>query len=206
MSIRTKTFAAVAAVLLLGAAAQAQSTFTADPKAVEGGHFAVEASHTRVQFAVSHLGFSTWYGDFAKVSGALDLDPANPGSDKVDVTIPTATVSTTNAVLDGELKSADWFDAEKYPTIRFVSTRVARTGPATADVIGELTFHGVTRPVILKAKFNGAGVNPLSKAYTVGFEATGLIKRSDFGLTKYVPLVGDQVTLTISAPFERKAG
>ena len=196
MSIKIKTLAAtVATFLLIGVASQAQSTFSADPATVQTGTYAVEASHTRVQFSVSHMGFSTWNGDFSKASGALALDVKNPRADMVDITIPTASVSTTNAVLDGELKGADWFDAAKYPTIRFVSTKVTRTGPGVADITGDLTFHGVTRPIILKAKFNGAGVNPLSKAYTVGFEANGLIKRSDFGVKYGLPNVGDDVKM-----------
>ena len=78
-------------------------------------------------------------------------------------------------------------------------------GPREADITGELTLHGVTRPVTLHAHFNGAGVNPLSHGYTTGFEVTGTIQRSAFGVTKYVPLVGDTVTLMISAAFEKAA-
>ena len=173
------------------------------PAAAQAGNYKVETSHTRVGFAVNHFGFSDWFGEFADVTGTLSIDPARIEKAKVAVTIPVATVSTTNATLDGELVSADWFDAETYPTIQFVSTKVVRTGERTADVTGNLTFHGVTKPVTLKASFNAGGVNPMSKAYTVGFNASGTIKRSDFGVTKYVPVVGDDVTLRISAAFEK---
>ena len=80
------------------------------------------------------------------------------------------------------------------------------TGARTADITGALTLHGVTQPLVLHARFNGAGVNPLDHAYTSGFEATGVIRRSEFGVAKYVPLVGDEVTLTISAAFEKAQG
>jgi polyisoprenoid-binding protein YceI len=120
------------------------------------------------------------------------------------VSLPVERISTTNATLDGELKSADWFDAAKYPTIRFVSQSVTRTGPRTAKISGTVTMHGVSKPMVLDATFGGAGVNPLSKAYTAGFKATGTLKRSEFGVTKYVPLVGDAVTLSITAAFEQK--
>ena len=173
------------------------------PAAAQAGNYKVETSHTRVGFAVNHFGFSDWFGEFADVTGTLSIDPARIEKAKVAVTIPVATVSTTNATLDGELVSADWFDAETYPTIQFVSTKVVRTGERTADVTGNLTFHGVTKPVTLKASFNAGGVNPMSKAYTVGFNASGTIKRSDFGVTKYVPVVGDDVTLRISAAVEK---
>ncbi len=116
-----------------------------------------------------------------------------------------ASISTTNTALDTELKGADWFDVAKFPTAAFVSHFVALTGPGTADVTGDLTFHGVTRPLVLHVKFNGAGVNPLNKAYTAGFEAHGVIHRSEFGVSKYAPLVGEDVELILSGAFEKAA-
>lgn len=198
--------AAVLLTLSLGVPSLAQSALVTTPSAVQPGAYKVEPNHTRVLFAVSHMGFSTWYGDFSGASGALQLDPARPAQSRVEVTVPTASVATTNAVLDGELKSADWFDAARYPTISFKSRQVTVTGPGRADVAGDLTLHGVTRPVTLHARFNAAGVNPLDKAYTVGFEVSGKIKRSDFGVTKYVPVVGDDVDLIISGAFEKVGG
>lgn len=170
---------------------------------VKAGSYTVEPYHTRVQFTVSHMGLSDWYGDFTGASGSLVLDPAHIAATKVDVIIPTASVSTTNAKLDDELRSPDWFDAAQHHNIRFTSTKVVRTGPRTALITGDLMFHGVTRPVVLKASFVGAGVNPLSKAYTVGFNATTSFKRSDFGVKTYIPMIGDEVTLRISAAFEQ---
>jgi polyisoprenoid-binding protein YceI len=199
----TKTFRYAA---LAGAAlfAFSSAAIAADPASVQAGTYALEPSHARVAFAIDHMGFSTWYGDFTGAKGSLSLDPKNVAASKLDITIPTGSISTTNAVLDGELKDPSWFDAAKYPTITFRSTAVAATGADTAKVTGDLTFHGVTKPVTLDVKFHGAGANPMSKAYTVGFDATGSLKRSDFGVTKYVPLVGDKVDLFISAPFEKK--
>jgi polyisoprenoid-binding protein YceI len=149
------------------------------------------------------MGFSDWYGDFTGTTGTLTIDPKAITSAKVDVTIPVAGVSTTNAKLDDELKSADWFDAATHPNIRFVSTAVVPTGPRTAQITGNLMFHGVIRPVTLAASFNAGGTNPLSKAYTLGFNATTTINRSDFGVKTYVPLIGDAVTIRISAAFEK---
>lgn len=191
----------IAFSLLVGAAAPAATPATA--VAPRAGAYKVEPSHTRMLFAVSHLGFTTWYGDFTGAAGTLQLDPADPSRSQLQVTVPTASIATTNAVLDGELKSADWFDATRYPAITFKSRTVTPTGPTSADVLGDLTLHGVTRPVTLHARFNAAGVNPLDKAYTVGFEVSGRIKRSDFGVAKYVPMVGDDVDLIISAAFEK---
>jgi polyisoprenoid-binding protein YceI len=201
------TSAAALLLATVGAAAIAQSgPANTSPKAVQVGDYAVEPAHTRVQFTVSHMGFSDWYGDLTSVSGSLSIDPAKVAAAKVDISIPVGSVSTTNAKLDEELKSADWLDAAAHPTIRFVSTKVVPVGANKAAITGNLTFHGVTRPVVLAATFNGAGINPLSKAYTVGFNATTTIKRSDYGVKTYVPLIGDSTELRISAAFEKKAG
>ena len=195
----------LSSALLLGGVASAQDALPANPSpaAFQAGAYAIEPTHTRVLFSVSHLGFSTWYGDFPNADGTLTLDPKHPAAAKLDVTLPVASVSTTNTVLDGELKGAEWFDAAKFPTATFHSTKVALTKTGHADVTGDLTLHGVTRPVVLHVSFNGAGVNPMDKHYTAGFEARGVIKRSDFGVTKYVPLVSDQVELIISGAFEK---
>jgi polyisoprenoid-binding protein YceI len=200
------TLAAIAAVALSASAAVAQTPANPDPAAVKAGVYKIEPSHTRVLFSVSHMGFTTWYGDFTGASGQLTLDPAHPTASRLDVTLPIASVTTTNAKLDSELKSSDWLDAARYPTATFRSTQITATGPRDADIAGELTLHGVSQPVTLHAHFNGAGVNPLDHGYTTGFEVTGLIHRSAFGVSKYVPLVGDDVTLTISAAFEKAAG
>jgi len=181
--------------------ALAQSAIDTNPAHVKAGTYQVEPSHTRVLFAVSHMGFTTWYGDFTGVSGSLTLDSAKLADASFDITIPANSVSTTNTKLDGELNSPEWFDTAKYPTIEFKSEKVVRTGKDTALVTGELTFHGVTKPETLKVSFNASGINPLSKQYTIGFNASGEIKRSDFNQKTYVPLIGDDVTLTISAAF-----
>jgi polyisoprenoid-binding protein YceI len=196
-----KTTILALAVLAAPSFALAQTAISTNPAEVKAGAYQVEPSHTRVLFAVSHMGFTTWYGNFTGVSGSLNLDPKKLSATSFDITIPANSVSTTNAKLDGELNSPDWFDTAKYPTIEFKSEKVVRTGKDTALVTGELSFHGVTKPETLKVTFNADGINPLSKQYTVGFNATGTLKRSDFNQKTYVPLIGDDVTLTISAAF-----
>ena len=196
-----KLIAAAGAAALAASAAYAAVPGNPDPTAVQPGAYTVEAGHTRIEFSLSHMGFSTWWGDFTGASGSLTLDPKQPASDRLSITLPIASVTTTNAKLDGELRAADYLDATKYPTASFVSTQVTPTGAGRADVMGQLTLHGVTRPVTLHVKFNGAGVNPLSKVYTVGFDAEGVIRRSEFGVAKLVPVVGDEVTLRLSGAF-----
>jgi polyisoprenoid-binding protein YceI len=196
---------ALAAVPLGLVHAQMPAPANPSPAEAQGGDFTVEPNHTRVGFSVSHMGFTDWFGDFTHVSGALHLDPRDAAASSVDVIIPVDSVSTTSAKLDGELCGADWLDAEHFSTIHFASTKVVRAGPRTARIKGALTLHGVTRPATLEASFNAGGVNPMSKAYTVGFNAGTQIKRSDFGVKTYVPLIGDDVTVRISAAFERKS-
>jgi polyisoprenoid-binding protein YceI len=174
-----------------------------EPAAVQPGVYAVEPIHTRILFSLSHISFTTWYGEFLNASGTLDLNPKAPEKSTVEIDIPANTVWTSNAILDGELKGDKWFDVAKYPDIAFKSDRLVLTGAATGALTGDLTFHGVTKPVTLSVKFNNAGVNPIDNKYTVGFEATGRIKRGDFGVGAYAPLIGDEVDLTISAGFEK---
>ena len=167
------------------------------------GHYVVEPSHTQILFGVNHMGFTTYYGWFSGASGTLDL-AAKPGADQLAITVPTGSVKTTSDKLVGELAGAEWLDATKYPQASFTSTKVVPTGATTADITGDFSLHGVTKPLTLHAHFMGAGVNPLDHAYTVGFSATGTFKRSQFGVAKYVPLVGDAVSLTLSGAFEFK--
>jgi polyisoprenoid-binding protein YceI len=174
-----------------------------DPAKILPGAYVVEPQHTRVMFGVSHKAFTTYYGQFTGASGSLTLDPKNGAAAKFDIKVPAASISTTNAVLDGELKDPPWLDVKKYPDIEFKSTSIKTTGPTTALVTGDFTFHGVTKPLTLNVKFNAAGVDPQEKKYTIGFDVTGTLKRSEFGMPVAVPLIGDEVQLIIAAAFEK---
>ena len=192
---------AFAASLALGGSALAQGA----PPAVQSGTYALEPIHAMVNFGVSHFGFSTYWGQFPGATGTLVLDSANPAASRIDVSVPIDGVLTASSKLAEELKSPDWFDAAKYPAMTFHSTKVAVTGPTTADVTGDLTIHGVTHPVTLKATFKRAGVFPMNQKYMIGFDAVGHVKRTDFGVSKYAQYgLGDDVDVVISAPFERK--
>jgi polyisoprenoid-binding protein YceI len=193
--------AALVATLAVSTVASAQGA----APAVQSGSYALETHHAEVVFSVSHLGFSTYYGQFPGATGNLTLDGANPAASQLDVTVPVSDLWTASSVLTGELKAADWLNAAAFPNMTFRSTKITMTGATTADVTGDLTLHGVTHTEVLKARFTRDGTNPMTKNYTIGFEVSGKIKRADFGVTKDVPFISDEVTLTISAPFERKA-
>ncbi len=197
--------AGLAAVALISASklAAAQPA-DHDAAKVEPGRYAVEPAHTQVEFSVFHMGFTPYYGRLTDASGTLVLSPGTPADSKLDVAIPADTISTTSSKLNDELKSEQWFDVQRYPQITFHSTRVTPSGDASATVVGDLTMHGVTRPVTLDVRFVGAGTNPLDSKYTVGFRATGQLNRSEFGVQAYVPLIGDAVEITLSGAFEKQ--
>lgn len=203
----TPLYAATAA-LLLATPALAQTTppemlhGAGTPADVKAGTYKVEPNHTQVTFSVSHFGISPFAGTFADASGTLQLDPAKPAATKLDVTIPIASVQTTVPKLTEELKAADWFDAAKFPTATFHSTKVSPLGPDAVQVEGTLTLHGVTKPVMFRAKLFGATTNPMSKKASIGFLGRMVIHRSEFGVTKYVPVVSDETVLVINAAFE----
>ena len=177
---------------------------THDASRVVAGTYDVDTGHTQVLFTVNHLGFTEYTGQFTQPTGTLTLDPANAANSKVEVSFPIDQVSTTVAALNTHLKSPDFFDAAKYPTGKFVSTKVTVTGE-TATIEGNLTLKDVTKPIVLKARFIGAGNAPMgAKKLNVGFAATATINRSDFHIGYGVPMVSDKVELTINAGFSQK--
>ena len=196
--LKTLSLAALAAASLSGAA-MAQAA-----PADASGAYTVETGHTEVVFSISHFGFTTYYGQFPGATGALTLDAKDPAKSQLDVSIPIAGVLTASTKLNGEIASAMFLDGDKFPNATFHSTKLVITGPSTADVTGDLTLHGVTKPVVLQAHFNKAAVNPMMKAYFAGFDATAKIKRSDFGVMTYLGPIGDEVNLMISASFAKK--
>lgn len=162
--------------------------------------FEIDPGHTQVQFAVDRFGFNDTLGVFPDLKGELVLDRANPENSHVEVTVQIASIDTNNAFRDKILVSPPWFDAAKYPTMHFVSTKVERTGDDTAKVTGDLTLHGETHPITLDVKLNKLGAYPVTNGTAAGFSATGMLKRSDFGMkTAPKKFVGDDVSIRIEA-------
>lgn len=181
--------------------------------AITGGTYQADPGHTLVEWEINHLGFSPYYGLFGDVTGTLQLDPKAPQNAKVSVTIPISKVTTASKGLTDHLLRApkgtagkpDFFGPSPADAT-FVSTAVRPKGNNTADVTGNLTFNGVTKPVTLAVSFYGAGKMPAQMGGTenVGFEATTTIKRSDFGMGQMIPMLSDQVKLKIAAAFTKK--
>ena len=164
----------------------------------------VDPVHSNVEFAVRHLMISTVKGRFADVKGAIDLDLANPAAARLDVTIGVGSIDTRNADRDAHLRSADFFDAGRFPEMRYVSRSVKVHPDGSFRVEGDLTIRGVTRSVPLVATLEGTGADPWG-GQRAGFSATGKLNRGDFGLHWNKVLeaggvaVGEEVKLVIEA-------
>ena len=193
-------------VLALPGLAHAQdptpSSPTTDPTQVRPGGYKLDPAHGKITWSLSHLGFSTYYGQITDVAADASLDAKAPEKSRLSVTVGTPSITGLNDRLDTHLKSADFFDTQKFPTATFVSTSVEPTSPTTARVNGTLTLKGVAKPVSFDATFNQAGLHPVDKLYTVGFDGRAVIKRSEFGITAYLPMVGDEVTLRLEGEFK----
>lgn len=175
--------------------------FTSDPAAVKQGVYQLDPAHGKITWSVSHLGFSTYIGQFSNVTATLTLNPADVAQSKLTASVDINSIGTLNPALDKVLKGDGFFDAAKYPTATFISTRILRTGRNTANVDGNLTLHGVTRPIILKITFNQAGVLPVVNIYDAGFEGTATVKRSDFGMGAYTNFISDEIPLQLEGEF-----
>lgn len=184
MNLKRLALASLLAVAAFGA--QAADKYNIDP------------THTQVEFTYSHMGFSNITGRFDTVQGEFLFDPADPTKSSVDITIPVESISTGVEKLDEHLLKADFFDAATYPTATFKSTGVTAAGEGKLNVAGDLTIHGVTRPVVLAVTINKVGEHPMAKVPAAGFDATTTILRSDYGVGGYVPVVGDEVRIDIT--------
>jgi len=167
----------------------------------------LDPAHTVAEFKVKHMMIANVKGHFSKVSGVLIRDESNPANDRVEATIEAASIETRNEQRDGHLKSADFFDVEKFPTLHFKSTGISVVGDGELSVEGDLTIRGVTR----KVRFAVEGPTPPAKdpwgSTRIGVSASTKINRKDFGLTWNAALetggilVGDDVTITLDAQF-----
>ena len=180
--------------LTVGLALASVATFSmAKPVAYQ-----IDPTHTATVFNWNHFGFSTPSANFSDIQGTINVDNAKPANSSVNVTIPLASLNTNVKALDEHLKTADFFNAEKYPNITFKSTKVQALGQNKYKITGNLTIKDVTKPVVLDAVLNKQGVHPMTKAESIGFNATTSFDRSAFGVGAYVPNVGDKITVNIT--------
>ncbi|MFZ0216636.1 MAG: YceI family protein [Candidatus Dormiibacterota bacterium] len=172
--------------------------------------YQVDPAHARLGFAVKHMMVSTVRGNFAEFSSTVEVDEANPGDAKIEVTIDANSVNTGQLQRDNHLRSGDFFEVEKFPTITFKSTKIEPKGGTSYAVTGDLTIHGVTQPVTLEGEVEG----PIKDAYGMqraGVELHGALSRKDYGLTYNGALeaggvvIADHVRLDIEAEYTKAA-
>lgn len=175
-----------AAALLLTLSAAAQDTWQLDP------------NHSSAQFSVRHLGVSTVRGAFTKVSGTVKYDANDVSKSSIQATIDANSVDTRVEMRDNDLRSPNFFDVQKYPTITFVSKKVEAAGTGKLKVTGDLTIHGVTREVVLDVDGPSAPIkDPMGKGMRAGASATTKVNRSDFGVSGRAGMVGDEISITL---------
>jgi len=180
-----KPLALAAALLLAGNVFAAPVSYKIDP------------NHTNVIATWDHFGFSRPSANFGQADGAIVYDADNVGQSSVKVTLPLSGLSAFVADFEAHLRSKDFFEADKYPDATFASTKVEAAGTNKLRVMGDLTMHGVTRPVVLDVTLNKSALGRDGQP-RIGFDATARIKRSDFGLGLYAPKVSDEVDLRIT--------
>ena len=181
-----KTLLAAVLFAFAGAAFAAPVTYKIDP------------GHTNVLARWDHFGFSNPSVNFGQADGTLVYDADKVSASSVQVTLPLSGLSALADQFYEHLTSDKWFDAAKYPSATFKSTQVEAAGEGKLKVTGDLTIKGITKPVVLDVTLNKAGEHPMKKVPAIGFDATATVKRSDFGVGAYAPMVSDEVTLKIT--------
>jgi polyisoprenoid-binding protein YceI len=196
----------MAAVMLGLALAATQAT------AAGAETYVFDPGHTNITFSWNHLGLSRQSGRILEYEGTLEFDPLDPEMAAVDVRLQTASLFTGVAGLDRDLKSSDFLNAARFPEITFHSTLIRKTGERTGEVVGDLTIMGQARPIILQVQWNYTGehpladINPLYKGkFVSGFSAKTTILRSEWGVKRAIPLVSDEIEITIETEVSRNA-
>lgn len=160
--------------------------------------YSIDPTHTQVHANYMHAGFSNIAIRFNTVEGEFLFDAAKPANSSLNIKVPISSLDTGVEKFDKHLWSADFFDVEKFPEATFKSTKVTEAGKGKLKLLGNLTIHGVTKPVTFDVTVNSIAPHPMRKSPSAGFDAIAKIKRSDFGVGNYVPMVGDEVTLRIT--------
>lgn len=192
----------LASVAFLTSVAPALAGVSMNPQSAPKGAYHVDPKHASVTFCIRHLGISNYCGRFGGTTGKIVFNGSQPDRSSASIDIGVAGVDTPNEALNGELKRS-FFETEKFPKATFVSKAITLTGKSTADIVGDLTLHGVTKPVTLHTSFNGGLQHPLENSYALGFSATAKLNINDFAFpdVDWRIFVGDEVTLSIEAEF-----
>jgi len=193
--------------ILIGAVSAVIMSFSATAADVPTGTYALDPTHASVTWKVNHLGLSNYTARFTTMNASIDYNAETPEASSVSATINPSSVETDypfpdNVDFDAEIRGEQFFNVGAFAEIAFQSTSLSMTDDMHGTMTGDLTFHGVTKPVTLSVTMNGAmAEHPYAKKPAMGFSATGVVKRSDFGVDYLVPYIGDDVTVLIEAEF-----
>jgi len=167
--------------------------------AAQSGTWQIDPNHSSAQFSVRHLGVSTVRGAFTKVTGSAKYDPANPANDSLEATIEASSVDTRVEMRDNDLRSPNFLEVQKYPTITFHSKSTKVAGPGKLQITGDLTIHGVTKEVVLDIEGPSAPIKDPWGNQRIGASASTKINRKDFAVNGAPGVVGDELSITIDA-------
>lgn len=201
---KLKCFLVLSGFLLSGCAYLLTPSVETEILQLRKGQYQLDPSHTSVLFKVSHLNLSTYIGRFNQMDASLDFDPDKLTQTNLQATVSTSSVDVNNKSLEDSLRGDTWFDSERFPQATFKTISVEALEKANEFLFNaEMTLKGITKPIQFKATFHGGANNLLTGYYTIGFSATGSIKRSEFGIDEYIPMVGDNVDIEIYAEFQK---
>jgi len=171
---------------------------------IQAGEYKLDKDHAALLFKINHMGFSSYVGRLNAFDVSLNFDPNNIENSSIEAVIDIRSIDVNNPDFAATLRGTAWLNTENFPQAVFRSVSVEKIDNQQLSVRGELTFLGVTKAVTMYAKLNGAANNPLTRIYTLGFAANLRFKRTDFGLNKFIPIVGDEVEIDIHSEFQRQ--
>ncbi|EWH11424.1 YceI-like domain-containing protein [Catenovulum agarivorans DS-2] len=180
-----------------------QPNLATDMSVFKSGEFQLDTAHSSLIFKVKHMGLSYFVGRFNQFDANLAFNADQPEQAKLGAVVDMASLDVVDDDFEQTIKSDDWLNTAQFPKAYFETTTATQINSETLLFDGNLTFLDVTNPVKVEVKFNGAGTNLLTYSYTIGFSANMTFNRSDFGLDKYIPTVGDQILIEVEAEFQR---
>ena len=191
-------------VLMSNCASLIQPNISEGFAELKPGNYRIDSTHSTLLFKINHLGFSSYVGRFNNFDAQLEFNPSDLASASLHASVDMASIDINNPALANTLRGSSWLNVAAHPRAYFESESVTLTNERQAIFTGNMTFLGVSQRVDLAIQYNGGGVNILTAAYTIGFAASTTFKRSNFGLTDYIPAIGDSIELEIHAEFKRQ--
>lgn len=206
MKYRTKIYCLLISSLMLlqGCASWLKPELEYNVIAMEPGNYSLDTDHASLLFKVDHMGFSTFVGRFNQFDAQLNFNAAKPTQSSLQATVDMTSVDVNNEKFEKALKGSFWLNTKKYPQAYFETTSAQQISEQVLRFKGNLTFLGVTKPIFVDVTINGAADNLVSGKYTIGFSALATFKRSEFGLSTFIPTVGDDIELEIHAEFQQR--